>query len=846
MAEQVRPVTPPQLPRRGRRSDHPRMIGPWKIGRTIGKGAMGVVRIARHAKTGKYAAIKIMSKLQVIQSRRSLKNMEDDAERIMLALEREIVVMKLVDHPNIMHLYDVWETSGELYLILEYVEGGELFDYIIERGRLSETEALDYFQQLIGAMDYCHRLNIAHRDLKPENILLDKDKTLKVADFGMAAWQPGDSLLKTSCGSPHYAAPEVISSKPYDGAISDIWSCGIILFALLAGRLPFDDEDICALLGKVSAGKFNMPSDINPKAQDLVRRMLEKDVTKRIKISDIMKHPWFTSQPLRNQQYSAPTLDEITRPIKKASEIDVDIFGNLRTLWHGASDDDIIEGLINEERTWEKVVYTLLMKYRSKCYENYNEELERARSQRRTERRRKRAELEKREGKRSPSNECPSTPPQTLARPDAPTPRRAGNNDNKSSNSRPASLPPPPARHTLRPVSRHAAASDMTPNILGKLILSPSLLTPSTLFSSPQPPTSPASPIWQVLDVTPPPDVPELHDERVQRYLQEIIDRLNAMQKQPGELALSPSSSNGATPPLDPAASFKIEPLRTPGKSRAPSVMEVDPDFTYVLVSQSEEELDSRGLGISAPATDKENQGRVFKKSSLRKKGDTGDRRALADRRVQIVLPPPVERKEGKHRRVSYDSSTSHSPTYSISEGSSFNITSTPKISWFTNLFKPRTGSFRMMSTKDLDTTCEECRRLLANAGVNFVLMDNEDPRVTFLRCHLDEVRDPAGVMATVKAVKFRVEVRRLDMGQTNESPYIVSVDMILEKGSLSSFRLVHQRIRRDWDLDIVDEDHLDINFFKPTFSRYDTKVEGRKRRMTYPNNLLEIDEYMY
>lgn len=788
-----------------------------------------------------------MSKLQVIQSRRSFKNMEEDAERIMRALEREIVVMKLVDHPNIMRLYDVWETSGELYLILEYVEGGELFDYIIERGRLSETEALDYFQQLIGAMDYCHRLNIAHRDLKPENILLDKDKVLKVADFGMAAWQPGDSLLKTSCGSPHYAAPEVISSKPYDGAISDIWSCGVILFALLAGRLPFDDEDICALLEKVSVGKFDMPSDISPKAQDLVRKMLEKDVTKRFKISDIIKHPWFTSQPPRNQPCNAPSLDEISRPLKKASEIDMDIFGNLRTLWHGSSDEDIIEGLINEERTWEKVVYTLLMKYRLKCYENYNEELERARSQRRTERRRKRAEQE---NIALSSNDCPSTPPPTITRPDAPTPRRAASNGDGASNSRPASLPPPPAMRTLRPVNRNIPTSDVTPSLPGKSLLSPSLLTPSTLFSSPQQPTSPASPIWQVLDVPPPPDVPELRDERVQRYLQEIIDRLNVMQKQPGAIALSPLASNGATPALDPAPSFTIEPLRTPGKSRIPStIIEDDPDLTYVLISQSEEDLCSRGLGISnsTRGVGKENRGSGFKKSSLRKKGDKKDRRDLGDRHVQIVLPPPIERKDGNHRRVSYDSYSSHSPTYSISEGSSFNISSTPKISWFTNLFKPRSGSFRMMSTKDLDTTCEECRRLLANAGVNFVLMDNEDPRVTYLRCHLDEVRDPAGVMATVKAVKFRVELRRLDMHwhPSDESAFTVSVDMLLEKGSLASFRLVHQRLKRDWDLDIIHEERSGLIYSKHSID-YEAGEGGRRRRTTHPSISLEAEESMH
>ena len=132
----------------------------------------------------------------------------DEAERIIQALEREIVIMKLIDHPNILRLYDVWETSTELYLILEYAEGGELFDYLCDKGALPKAEALSIFQQIMTAMHYCHTLNIAHRDLKPENILLDKSKNLvKIADFGMAVWQGKTDLLNTACGSPHYAAP---------------------------------------------------------------------------------------------------------------------------------------------------------------------------------------------------------------------------------------------------------------------------------------------------------------------------------------------------------------------------------------------------------------------------------------------------------------------------------------------------------------------------------------------------------------------------------------------------------------------------------------------------------------
>ena len=730
----------------------------------------GVVRIARHAKTGKYAAIKIMSKTQVLQSRCSITNLAEENERIIRAIEREIVVMKLIDHPNIMRLYDVWETSGELYLILEYIEGGELFDYIAEKGRLPEPEALDYFQQLIGAIDYCHRLNIAHRDLKPENILLTKEKSIKVADFGLAGWQCGENLLQTSCGSPHYAAPEVISGLPYDGPTADVWSCGIILYALLAGRLPFDAEKVELLLEKVRIGKFTMPSEIPPGARDLLRKMLEIEVTKRIKIVDVLKHPWFLSRARKSSEYVIPSLDDIGEHITTASEIDEDIFGNLRTLWYNESDEAIRKELMSKEKTWEKTVYFLLVKYRSRYLEEY-EELERARSQRRAERKQKHNRKEIKET----ILERPETPPSQTSRPKAPTPRRATNK--AACHIRPNSHNVPPREKTDE-VSSHISRSSSS-TVLP--ILSP---------------TSPESPLWGALDIVPPLNVPELQDDRVQQYFQQIMDHLNTMQNTP--VGISPLILNAQTPIVS-----------TPKKSVASSSVtreepEEDPDGTYVLVSCSEASLkqvkdkNRKHRYTADRRNEKENEGHVIKKSSLRK-GTPTRRRALADRHVQIILPSPIKR---GNRRLSCDSYTSQSPTFSISEASSsFNVPSAPK-TWFTNLFKFRPVSFTLLSVKDVESTSLKCQSLLLIAGVRVLLTCNDETQGIFLKCQLDEVRDPAGVMAVMKAVKFRVEFHELDPQQEAELGYRVSVVMTLEKGAVSTFRLVHQRLQREWDFD--------------------------------------------
>jgi len=187
----------------------------------------------------------------------------------------------------------VIDTPTDIFLVNEYVSGGELFDYIVSKGRLSADEARNFFHQIISGVEYCHFQKIVHRDLKPENLLLDSNLNLKIADFGLSNIMRDGDFLRTSCGSPNYAAPEVISGHLYAGPEVDVWSCGVILYALLCGSLPFDDESIPNLFKKIKSGMYSLPSHLSQLARNLIPRMLEVDPMKRITIAEIRVHPWF-------------------------------------------------------------------------------------------------------------------------------------------------------------------------------------------------------------------------------------------------------------------------------------------------------------------------------------------------------------------------------------------------------------------------------------------------------------------------------------------------------------------------------------------------------------------------
>ncbi|KAG8851968.1 hypothetical protein FRB96_008983 [Tulasnella sp. 330] len=353
----------------------PPTLGPWVLGDTIGKGSSGRVRLARHCQSGKLAAVKIIPKNIMFSSRMSISNAGAKHEKLLMSIQREIVIMKLIDHPNIMALYDVFEADNELFLLLEYIEGGELFDFLVSKGRLQPSEALRYFREIIQGVDYCHRFNICHRDLKPENLLLDKNKNIKIADFGMAALEISNGMLETSCGSPHYASPEIVAGKAYHGAASDIWSCGVVLFALLVGRLPFDDQNMRVLLQKVRVGKFDMPAFIPTDAKDLIRKMLVVDPEQRIQMAEIISHPFFTtaSVPRTSIGPIAPSLEEFARNAPSEKSIDKQALGNLSILWPGHSESRIKEALLSPQANAEKAYYFLLVKYMQKVLEEYDE-----------------------------------------------------------------------------------------------------------------------------------------------------------------------------------------------------------------------------------------------------------------------------------------------------------------------------------------------------------------------------------------------------------------------------------------------------------------------------------------
>ncbi|XP_055505394.1 serine/threonine-protein kinase BRSK2 isoform X7 [Leucoraja erinacea] len=364
-------------------AQHAQYVGPYRLEKTLGKGQTGLVKLGVHCVTCQKVAIKIV-------------NREKLSESVLMKVEREIAILKLIEHPHVLKLHDVYENKKYLYLVLEHVSGGELFDYLVKKGRLTPKEARKFFRQIISALDFCHSHSICHRDLKPENLLLDEKNNIRIADFGMASLQVGDSLLETSCGSPHYACPEVIRGEKYDGRKADVWSCGVILFALLVGALPFDDDNLRQLLEKVKRGVFHMPHFIPPDCQNLLKGMIEVDASKRLTLDQIQKHSWYIG-PMASVLHELRCIEKEILPasggknepepeqpvprkvqirsLPSLEDIDPDVLDSMHSLGCFRDKNKLMQDLVSEEENQEKMIYFLLLDRKERYPSHEDEDL---------------------------------------------------------------------------------------------------------------------------------------------------------------------------------------------------------------------------------------------------------------------------------------------------------------------------------------------------------------------------------------------------------------------------------------------------------------------------------------
>jgi serine/threonine protein kinase len=335
-----------QLPKNGS------YAGPYRLLDCLGKGGLATVKVGIHCSTGRKVAVKIVDKTKLANPR----------EQVSMA--REITIMKLLRHPNILRLYDVHENSEKIFLVLELYEGGDLYGHLTKNGAMRPSEAVVLFRQIIQGVEFCHKNLIVHRDLKPENLLLSSDKkNLVLSDFGLSTGMAGSrNFLKTRCGTVHYISPEVAKGELYVGMSSDVWSCGIILFAMVTASLPFDGESSVIVLKKIVKGEFNMPAYLPTELKDLIRKMLNVNPSQRITIPDIKKHPWYKlgaskedmEEPVLSIEPFNVTLDEI--------QSDKPMLDNLKLL--GWEESQLIDDLLAKEMNQAKIFYKYLNEHK--------------------------------------------------------------------------------------------------------------------------------------------------------------------------------------------------------------------------------------------------------------------------------------------------------------------------------------------------------------------------------------------------------------------------------------------------------------------------------------------------
>ena len=271
----------------------PKILEDYAFIKDIGEGNFGKVKLSKLIATNEKYAIKILNKEKLkAQTKSSSIN--------------EIEILSKLNHPNVIHVEKILEDDINFYIIMEYCSKGELFDYIVKQEKLNEIEASMFFYQLIIGVEYIHKQKLAHRDLKPENLLLTKNHLLKIIDFGLCHDFDGTKLLKTKCGSPSYAAPEILKGFPYNGFKSDIWCCGIILYGMLCGYLPFDGDNNQEIFKQIVQCNPEFPPFLEDDSIDLLAKILNDEPNERININQIKKHPFF----IKGKHYYFKKYDE--------------------------------------------------------------------------------------------------------------------------------------------------------------------------------------------------------------------------------------------------------------------------------------------------------------------------------------------------------------------------------------------------------------------------------------------------------------------------------------------------------------------------------------------------------
>lgn len=326
------------------------------LGEKLGEGTFGIVRLAINKQTGEKVAIKILEKSKLTNY--------NDKNR----LEREINILNKIHHPNIVKLYCIIETDRQIFIIMEYIKGNELFQYILVRKKLEEEEAFYFFIQIINCIDYLHKLKIAHRDLKAENIIVEQGtKEIKLIDFGLSNIYEDGQLLSTACGSPCYAAPEMLEGKSYKGSTVDIWSAGIVLYYMLCGCFPFEDSNNEKLYRKICKGKYEIPKFLSKNAKDLIGKILVVNIQRRINIKDIKKHPWVLKYLGKDKNYGNIFKNIGLNTKKYIIPIDEDIVDEI-SIKYNIDKIQIRENILFDKINDVSTLYKLMLN--KKCKEN--------------------------------------------------------------------------------------------------------------------------------------------------------------------------------------------------------------------------------------------------------------------------------------------------------------------------------------------------------------------------------------------------------------------------------------------------------------------------------------------